>query len=274
MAVPHNHSARSILPRLPFLGIRYDRGVSSLVRADKPHGHDLEGLRSRLAELEAVHEQRSAALAEAQADAAAFKIRYRQEVGLLHDELDRLEHAIAEAELAEVTGRVDAAAARGAEPTSARPKPQPASQPRYTSDAIRKLFRDVAKTIHPDLAGDEVNRDRRHALMVEANRAYAMGDEEQLRSILEAWERSPEAVQGADAKAMRLRLVRRIQQIDEQLEIVERDHVALLESPMWQLKTMIAEEAARGKDLVEDMVRRLKRDILVATNRRDALRGP
>ena len=61
-------------------------------------------------------------------------------------------------------------------------------------------------------------RDRRHSLMIEANRAYAVGDEEQLRAILQAWERSPEAVQGTDPEAMRLRLVRRIAQIEEQLE--------------------------------------------------------
>ena len=74
------------------------------------------------------------------------------------------------------------------------------------------------------VAGDEATRDRRHSLMIEANRAYAMGDEDQLRSILEAWERSPEAVEGADAEAMRLRVIRRIAQIEEQLEFLARDH--------------------------------------------------
>lgn len=248
--------------------------MSSLVRAERPHHDNLEALRAQAAERESLLGQRSAALAQAQADVAAFRTQYRQEVGSLHEELDRLELAIAEAELAELTGRVEAAAAPGAEPSAKRAQPLPASPPRYTTDAVRKLFRDVAKTIHPDLAGDAVTRDRRHALMVEANRAYAMGDEEQLRSILEAWERSPEAVEGADAEAMRLRLIRRLKQIDEQLELVERDQAALRESPMWQLKAMVEEEAARGKDLVKDMVRRLKRDILVATNRLDALRGP
>ena len=37
---------------------------------------------------------------------------------------------------------------------------------------------------------------------------------------------------------------------------------------------MVDEEAAKGNDLIKDMVRRLKRDILVATNRLDALRPP
>jgi len=128
--------------------------------------------------------------------------------------------------------------------------------------------------IHPDLARDADTRHRRHSLMIEANRAYALGDEEQLRGILEAWERSPEAIEGTDAEATRLRLVRRMAQIEEQLELIAGDQAALQESPMWQLKAMVDEEAARGKDLVKDMVRRLKRDILVATNRLDALRSP
>jgi hypothetical protein len=248
----------------------YDFGVTSLVRTPRPHEHDLDRLRSRVAELEAIHADRSAALAGAQADLTAFKLRYRHDVGTLHEELDRLELALAEAELAELTGRVEPAPHATVPPVVERPQ----AQPRFTTDAIRKLFRDVAKTIHPDLAHDADARDRRHSLMIEANRAYEMGDEEQLRSILDAWERSPDAVKGADAEAMRLRFVRRIAQLEEQLQLIDGDRAALQESPMWHLKAMVDEEAAKGKDLVADMVRRLKRDILVATNRLDALRPP
>lgn len=256
-------------PRLSW-AIRYDRGVSSLARAERPHDHELEGLRAHLSELEASLIERSTDAAKAQADLAAFRIRYRTEVGLLHEELDRLELAIAEAELVELTGRVDAAARPDAPP----PPPASPSQPRFTTDAVRKLFRDVAKAIHPDLARDEITRDRRHSLMIEANRAYAMGDEEQLRAILQAWDRSPESVQGTDADATRVRLVRRIAQIEEQLEGLASALADVKESPLWKLKAMVDDEAAKGKDLVTDMVRRLKRDILAATNRLDALRGP
>ena len=98
--------------------------------------------------------------------------------------------------------------------------------------------------------------------MIEANRAYAMGDEEQLRAILQAWDRSPEAVQGTDAEAMRLRLVRRIAQIEEQLEGLASALADVKESSLWKLKAMVDDEAAKGKDLIKDMVRRLKRDIV------------
>jgi hypothetical protein len=73
---------------------------------------------------------------------------------------------------------------------------------------------------------------------------------------------------------MRLRLVRRIAQIEDQLETLALDLAALKGSPLGKLKAMVDEAAATGKDLVRDMVGRLKRDLLVAINRLDAIRPP
>ena len=239
----------------------------SLVRS-QPDGDDIERLRARLAELEAALAERAAEITRARADLAAFRIRYRKEVGRLHEELDELERAIAEAELGEIGRRLEG------EPDAAEPRPvssRSGAAPRFTSDAVRRLFRDVARTVHPDLARDEQARDRRHALMVEANRAYALGDEERLRTILEAWAGSPEAVLGSDLDATRERLLRRIAQIEEQLVVYAADLDALRHSPLWQLKAMVDAAAARGKDLVADMIRRLERDIMAARNRLDAM---
>jgi hypothetical protein len=256
-----------VAPTTAFWRVRYDLGVTTLVRSGQPHDDNIEGLRARVAELQVVLSARAAEIALAKSDLDAFRIRYTQEVGRLHEELDELERAIAEAELAELSKLVDGHTSTA--PTS--PGPEPESQPRFTSDAVRRLFRDVAKTIHPDLAHDEATRDRRHTLMVEANRAYEMGDEERLRWILEAWERSPEAVRGSDPEAMRLRLIRRIAQIEEQLAGYARDLAAMQDSPLGKLKAMVDAASARDKDLVADMVRRLKRDIMAARNRLDAM---
>ena len=245
--------------------------MTTLVFPDKRNDDDLEALRSRVAELEAVLGERGAEVARVQSDLEAFRITYRQHVGTLHEQLDNLELEIAEAELGELSKQVESGSR---DPSQAPRGAKPALQPRFTSDAVRKLFRDVAKTIHPDLAGDDVARDRRHALMIEANRAYALGDEAQLRWILHAWEKSPEAVQGSDREAMRLRFTRRIAQIEEQLDLLASDLAALKDSPLGALKTMVDDAAAKGKDLVREMVTRLKRDIMVATNRLDAIRPP
>mgnify|MGYP003349092278 CR=1 FL=1 len=241
--------------------------MTTLVRPDRPHDQDLEALKARVADLETVLIARSEEATRSKAELDAFRIRYRSEVGLLHEELDRLELALAEAELGIIRERVGEQAEPAVDPDA-----RLEAQPRFTTDAIRKLFRDVAKIIHPDLARDAGARDRRHALMAEANRAYANGDEAQLRLILQSWELSPESVQGTDGTAERLRLERRIRQLEEQLDVTDRELADLKASPVFELKAKVDEAAAKGRDLVAEMVKRLERDLLVATNRLNAMR--
>lgn len=248
----------------------YHSDVTTLVRPDALSHEDPDGLRARVAELEATLTDRGAEVARLKSELDAFRISYRHQVGILHEQLDELELALAEAELGELANR-QAGRDQDPRPSPAEVKSAP---PRFTSDGVRKLFRDVARAIHPDLAPDAAARDQRHTLMIEANRAYAEGDAAQLRWILDAWERSPEAVQGSDTEAVRLRLERRIAQIEEQLALLATDLAELQASSVWRMKALVDEAAARGKDLVGDMVRRLKRDIMVATNRLDALRPP
>ena len=247
--------------------IRYHLFVSTLARSER-HRDDVATLSALVGELEATLTERVAQGARAKRELAAFTIDYRQRVGRLHEELDDLEAAIAEAELGQISKRIAGEAGR---PDASAAPAASESLPRYTSDAIRKLFRDVAKAIHPDLAEDEVARDRRHAMMIEANRAYALGDEDRLRWILDSWARRPEAIQGSDPEAIRARLERRVTQLQEQIALVDTDLDALNETPMWKLKAMVDEAAAQGKDLVRDMVARLKVDIMVARNRLHAI---
>ena len=239
----------------------------TLVRSTRWHGEEIDTLRARVAELDATFAERDAELSQIKADLAAFRINYRQRVGRLHEELDELERAINEAELGILSERV-----KENDRTDVKSAPREVAPRSLTTDAVRRLFRDVAKTIHPDLADDDDERERRHRLMIEANRAYADGDEERLRWILQAWENSPEAVTGDDLDAIRLRLMRRIAQLEEQLTMVASDVADMKASPLWHLKAMVDSETAKGNDLMADMIRRLNRDIVVAKNRLDALK--
>jgi hypothetical protein len=241
--------------------------LTTLVPSDTPG--DLETLRARVLELERALAARATEADRVTRELDMFAARYRQEVGTLHEQLDQLELDIAEVELGELSKQV----AEGRPATKPGPgAPPPETTARFTSDAVRKLFRDVARLIHPDLADDH-SRDQRHALMVEANRAYALRDEAELRRILDAWARSPEAVQGSDEAAMRMRLERRLGQIEERLASHASDLATLQASPLFALKTTVDDAAARGHDLIADMVRRLKRDILAATNRLEAMKS-
>ena len=244
--------------------------MTLLVRSGQPRDDDIDALRSRAAELDAILGERAAEITRAQSDLAAFGIRYRQDVGLLHEELDELERAIAEAELGELSKLVESESGAGGQ-TSPPAGPRPTRRPDSRPTRFAACFAKSRRPSIPTSARDDLARDQRHTLMVEANRAYALGDEERLRWILGAWERSPEAVQGDDPEATRLRLVRRIAQIEEQLTACASDLAAMQDSPLWKLKAMVDDASARGKDLVADMVRRLKRDIMAARNRLDAM---
>ena len=70
-----------------------------------------------------------------------------------------------------------------------------------------------------------------------------------------------------------MRLSRRVAQIQDELDAYAADLAELKASPLWKLKVMVDDASSRGKDLVGDMVKRLKRDIMAQRNRLDAMRS-
>ena len=223
-----------------------------------------------MSEQGALLDARLARLTQLESELDAFKVRYRHEVGRRHDELDELEYATAELELAELARQL------GEEPTDRPTRPaaerdEPA--PRFTSDAVRKLFRDVAKAVHPDLADNEHARQHRHTLMIEANRAYALGDERRLRAILHAWESGAVAVPDRTPTPCVSSSCGGWRRSTTSSRACAGDLAALEDSPLWKLKVMTDEAAARGRDLIGEMVKDLTREIQVARNRLDAIRS-
>ncbi|WP_369247821.1 hypothetical protein [Streptomyces sp. R41] len=59
------------------------------------------------------------------------------------------------------------------------------------SDEARKLFRELVRKAHPDLAQDEDERKRRDEFIARVNAAYARGDEAVLRELSEEWAAGP-----------------------------------------------------------------------------------
>jgi hypothetical protein len=60
------------------------------------------------------------------------------------------------------------------------------------SEEARKLYRDLARKAHPDLAQEEKERQRREEFITRVNAAYARGDEAELRELAEEWAKGPE----------------------------------------------------------------------------------
>lgn len=60
------------------------------------------------------------------------------------------------------------------------------------SEEARKLYRDLARKAHPDLAQEDKERARREEFITRVNAAYARGSEAELRELAEEWAAGPE----------------------------------------------------------------------------------
>jgi hypothetical protein len=155
-------------------------------------------------------------------------------------------------------------------------EPEPEPRP-VIGEQAKRLFRQLARIIHPDLAGDAAERERRTNLMVAANLAYEQGDVAALEKLLGDWERSPEAVTGHGALAQLERTVRRIAQIQARIDDIDEELAELEASAMGWLRRRTDKAAREGWDLLAHMVRELDRQILeaeVELERRAAAGGP
>jgi hypothetical protein len=155
-------------------------------------------------------------------------------------------------------------------------EPEPEPRP-VIGEQAKRLFRQLARIIHPDLAGDPAERQRRTNLMVAANLAYEQGDVAGLEKLLADWERSPEAVTGDGGLAKLERTVRRIAQIQASIDAIDEELDELEASAMGWLRRRTEKAAREGWDLLAHMVRELDRQILeaeVELERRAAAGGP
>ena len=140
------------------------------------------------------------------------------------------------------------------------PDKEPEQRPVIGDDA-KRLFRQLARLIHPDLAGDPEERERRTNLMVAANDAYEQGDVAALERLLADWHASPEAVTGSGAAAELERTIRRVAQVEAQMRRIDDELAELEASAMGWLRRRVEKAAREGWDLLAHMVRELDRQI-------------
>jgi hypothetical protein len=242
-------------------------------------GPGAEELARRKAELLVLSQdllQRERELEALRSELGSFETHYRRALGGRYALLDELAERLAEAPGGPESG--EAAGGRRDEPVDRFPgqglpggqnwawgdrEPEPEPRP-VIDEAAKRLFRQLARIIHPDLASDPVERERRTNLMVAANFAYEQGDVQTLRRLLEDWERSPESVTGSGALAELERTVRRIAQVRTRMSGIEAELTELEASAMGWLRRRVEKAAGEGWDLLAHMVKELDRQILEA----------
>lgn len=228
--------------------------------------------RRRLADLEMELARREAALAAFKHELRALQTQYLGDVGSLYARLTDLEAAIVEAEVRAGLRPPPEEADEAAEDEAALGPDgvlyaSGCSNRGAPSDGLKRMFRDLAKTIHPDLALDEPARCRRHSLMAEANRAYAERDEDRLRLILQAWHESPDVAPDEALGDDETRAARRAVAVQDRLVAIEAEFADLRRSAIAGLQRKIGEARSQGWDLMAEMVLQVKREIARATAR-------
>jgi hypothetical protein len=238
----------------------------------RPAGAD--PTREELAALELRAAEREASLTAYKLDLQQLQARYLADVGALYAELTVLDAAILEEEIRQgLRQPVENATDADGEGVGDDGEDMAGCGNRAAPSAdLKRMFRDLAKTIHPDLGRDDAARYRRHSLMAEANRAYAERDFDRLRLILRTWERSPEAILGDDPEADRERLRRRIDELHVRLIEIDGEMAGLRDSAIARLKRKIDGARDQGWDLFAEMIRHVQREIAAGKARLAVLR--
>jgi hypothetical protein len=242
----------------------------------KPEDEELAKKKAELAQLEAELAERELALASLHAELASFEGRYLRVVGILYAELDKINAQIAE-RIARHVGTQEASqnavqAQQQAQESYSAAYGEAAKAPEFKPTAdLKRLYREVAKRVHPDLTSDAADRAKRERLMAEANRAYEHGDADALKRILEEYESSPESVIGEGVAAELVRVIRKIRQVKNRLAKIESEIERLTQSEVNQLSIKASEVEREGRDLLSEMAANVKRQVRLAQQRLEAL---
>src|ERR1035437_9263550 len=116
--------------------------------------------------------------------------------------------------------------------------------------SLKSLYRGVAKAVHPDLAADEVERQRRQELMALANEAYQTGNRQVLIDLLSEWEQAP-VLYGSelDIALELVRVIRQLAAIQQNIHAVVRQTEELKQTDIFHFKLRVDDALADGVDL-------------------------
>jgi hypothetical protein len=252
--------------------------TNTTVSRQKPEEVELASKLAQLQRLEGKLGDHELVLATLQGELHAFHQKFVRVVGILYVELCTLNAQLEEsaAETFQCVGATWAAAQARQQADHWRSLLQhQAEGPKdfAPSRVLKSLYRDVAKSVHPDLASEPEDRAKRSKLMAETNLAYKRGDAKHLRKILDEYESSPEAVQGTGVGADLVRVIRKITQVKNRLAEIERGRRALQKSDMAELMAIVKEAESNGRDFLLEEAGRVRKQIRAARHRLKASLG-
>jgi hypothetical protein len=231
----------------------------------------LERLKDRLAD-------REEEMTDLRTELGHFETLYKKEVGRLYAEFDEIEALIAEEEVKlvpddeeikkkaeEMRRRAEESAANSAVDEAAAGKWRPTAE-------SKKAYHNLAREIHPDLALDPAEKEKRHGLMSQLNLAYSSGDQSLLDKMTAELKHSPDLVTGDSIGDDLVRALRQIYQVKSRLAELQDEKREAEASELFILFQKINAETTEGRDPLKHMAERTRTHIKKSERRLENLR--
>ncbi len=231
---------------------------------------DIEQVRAAITEREAANAKLRAEVAELERDLEEFQKRYdkvitpmKLRIDVIRAAIDDLRHqkngAAYEPDWSQIApGYVPVeeqyrrawAKPNGefrTEPSASKSKP---TDDEPEGEKIKRLYRELARRFHPDLAADTAERERRTQIMSQINAAYTARDLSALEVLTEhAAESADQPLLALTLRGLRETLITLIQQGD----LLKREHDEMLYGAMMKLKIEDKLARLKGRDLLREM---------------------
>ncbi|MEU5594201.1 hypothetical protein [Streptomyces sp. NPDC020298] len=124
------------------------------------------------------------------------------------------------------------------------------------SEEARKLYRELARKAHPDLAQEEPERARREEFLTRVNAAYARGDEALLRELAEEWAAGPALAERLPSRGEEL--YARLEWLAERKELLALVARELEDSAIASMLRLAPDDPDA---LLEEIAEKLRRDV-------------
>lgn len=231
---------------------------------------ELKRQRTLLASLGLERAELELELVTLRAELAQFDRLCRFRLAERYAELDELRARLAEVRACKTperpAARVAAEQARAKARQSASDiphegEPEPPRTRFSPSADLKALYRKVVRLVHPDLACSETDARRRHELMVAANEAYAVGDEDRLREILAGAAELAPAPPPADVDAALAEVLCSIEGVRSRIATIQSELADLRRSDLCAFMLRAREAEEEGRDLLAEVAADLDLDI-------------
>ena len=213
------------------------------------------------------------------AELEQFEAQYTMDVARFYAELDEIEAQIAEEEVKlvpddeeikkraeELRKRAEESAVNADELGNCSFKYKPTAE-------AKKAYHNLAKIIHPDLALDAEEKEKRHVLMAKLNDAYSAGDQNRLNKLVEDFRDSPDLVRGDSVGDELVRAIRQIWQVKNRFKELREEKLIAELSELFILRQKVKAEMLEGRNLLKQMGERTRSHIKKSQRRLENLKN-